>query len=111
MSNLDERRNKMIEKVVENEVMKRGMESSVGMGAKDKEEIIAAVTASLKKPEKKKNEEGRAVQSVGSDKIFYGEFDGSFRRMYTEDDKLFFFDEFCKHHKLTNDPTCRIAYH
>ena len=58
----------------------------------------------LKKPEKKKNEEGKAVQSVGSDISVYGEFDGSFRRMYTEDDKLFFFDEFCKHRNLTNDP-------
>ena len=44
-SNVEKQRNKILEKLVESEVAKRGIESSLGIGAKDKEEIIAAVTA------------------------------------------------------------------
>ena len=42
---------------------------------------------------------------MGSDKTFNDESDSSYRHQYTDDDKLFFFDEFCRHHKLTSEAT------
>ena len=51
------------------------------MSDKDKQDVIAAVVAATKKPEKKKHKdtvEARATQIAGSDKIYYGELDSSF---------------------------------
>jgi len=42
----------------------------------------------------------RTQKSVSSEKSFFGELDKSCRRKFTADDKLFFFQEFCKHHNF-----------
>ena len=111
MSDIEKRRQKVIWNLYELEIEKQGIDKSGGLSDKDKQDVIDAVIAVTKKPEKKKERENgvRATQTVGSDKTCYGELDSSFQRLYTDDDKLFFFNEFCKHHKLTSEAAAEMA--
>ena len=77
-SDTEKRRQKVIGNLFELEVDRRGIDRRVQMSDKDKQDVIAAVVAATKKPEKKKHKdtvEARATQIVGSDKLYYGELD------------------------------------
>ena len=59
--------------------------------------------AATKKSENKKHKDivdAGGTQTVGSEILYYGESDSSFRRQFSNDDDFFVFHEFCKHHKL-----------
>lgn len=66
---------------------------------------IDKVIARLKPPKKSKSKQSsdtsgplRSEKSATPEKLYHGEISGTGKRLYTADETLFLFEEFCKHH-------------
>jgi hypothetical protein len=67
--------------------------------------VIDEVIARLKPPKKSKSKQSsdtsghlRSEKSATAEKLYHGEISGTGKRLYTADETLFLFEEFCKHH-------------